>query len=80
MEAPTEVPTEVPTEEESVRVGFAKMAEAAKFLAVSPSYLHRLIQQGRVPSSRIGSQHRIAWAWLYEQERIATGKTAEVAS
>ena len=65
---------------ESLRVGFATMVQAAEFLAVSRPYLYRLVREERIPTSQIGSQRRIAWAWLYEQERIATGRTAEVAS
>lgn len=60
------------TVEGTQRVGFANMREASKFLAVSQSYLYRLVQEGRVPSTTIGTQRRVAWVWLYEQERIAS--------
>ena len=63
--------------EEPLRVGFATVKEAAAYLAVSRQYLYRLVQENRIPSSRIGSQRRVAWSWLYDQERIAAGKTPE---
>lgn len=62
------------------RTGFAKIKEAAEFLAVSQPSLYRLAQQGRIPSIAIGSQRRIAWSWLYEQLRIASGADADAAT
>lgn len=63
--------------EEPLRVGFATVKEAAAYLAVSRPYLYRLVQEDRIPSSRIGSQRRVAWAWLHRQVELASGKAPE---
>ncbi|MEJ7591121.1 MAG: excisionase family DNA-binding protein [Planctomycetaceae bacterium] len=60
------------------REGFATMKEAAEFMAVSKSYLYRLLHDGSIPSAKFGSQYRVPWAWLLAQVQSVTATTSEV--
>ena len=52
--------------------------EAAEALGVSRSHLYSLIQQGRLPTIRLGCSVRIPKAWLerYIEERVEEWQAA----
>ena len=53
----------------SMQTGFAKVNEAAAFLAVSRATMYRLINDGAVDARRFGTTVRIPWSWLHDQAR-----------
>jgi len=48
--------------------GFATAKEAAVFLGISKSMVHKLILAEAIPATKWGSRCiRISWEWLYAQ-------------
>lgn len=54
--------------------GFATVAETAAYLRISRAMVHKLINQGVIPTHRFGRCLRISWAWLRDQTRSANEK------
>jgi excisionase family DNA binding protein len=52
--------------------GFASPIQAAWYLSLSKAMIHKMINDGEVPTVRYGRSVRIPWNWLRSQVDAAT--------